>query len=340
LEEKVVFVIPGLLSELSDDVLDLSLVQARAKTDTVQLESVDLRWQQAVEIACRWRRDWMNARASLVDSWRLIEFNADNLESTLDVVFEGDVRNTGDNPLNLNATNGRLRAGMRFDAPITRLQERNTYRQSLIEYQQAKRSYYAFTDAVTRGLRNTLRTIDVNQINFEERRIAVLSAIDQVVLNDQIQKLREERGLDTGVTAARDVVSALADLQNAQNDFLSVWVNYELQRLNLVLDLGTMQLDPAGNWLDPGPIGPQIGLPLEEGNGYLEGTCCPSEPRVLYDTGPDTEPGISPHNLLEMPHLRGLPPVAQPPGQPPPSNVLPGPPLVAPSTSLLRLPEP
>jgi hypothetical protein len=179
----------------------------------------------------------------------------------LDIVFEGDIRNTGDNPLRLRSTNGQLRAGLRFDAPITRLQERNTYRQALIEYQQAKRDYCAFVDGVANSLRNTIRNIDLAQINFEERRIAVLSAIDQVVLNDQIQKLREESGLESGVTAARDVVSALGDLQTAQNDFVSVRVNYEFQRLILDLDLGTMKLDPEGNWIDPGPIGPEQGYP-------------------------------------------------------------------------------
>lgn len=267
-EQRLLFVVPGLLADLSDDLLDLSLLQARARTDTVQLTPIDLDWSAALEMARNYRRDWMNARAALVDSWRLIEFNADNLESTLDIVLQGDFRTTGNDPLTMNQSDGRLRVGLRFDAPITRLQERNTYRQALIEYQQAKRTYYAYVDAVAQGLRSVLRTIDLNQINFEERRIAVLSAIDQVVLNDEIQKLREDRGLDVGVTAARDVVSALADLQDAQNDFLSVWVNYEVQRMFLDLDLGTMRLDGAGQWIDPGPIGPEYGFPTPDGDAF------------------------------------------------------------------------
>ncbi|MBI2481455.1 MAG: hypothetical protein HYV60_23290 [Planctomycetia bacterium] len=256
LEQKVIFATPSLLSELSDDILDVSLVQARARTHAVRVAPIDLKWDMAVEIARRYRRDWMNARTSLVDAWRLIEFNADNLEGILDVEFNGTLNSDMDEE---------LRMALRFDAPITRLTERNTYRQSLIEYQQAKRNYYAFVDGVTQSLRNTLRTIDLNRVNFEERRVAVLSAIDQVVLNDQIQKLREERGQEAGVTAARDVVSALGDLQAAQTDFLNVWVNYEVQRLNLDLDLGTMNLDFDGNWIDPGPIGPEYGFPAPIG---------------------------------------------------------------------------
>ena len=44
----------------------------------------------------------MNARASLVDSWRLIQFNANDLESDLDLVFDGDIGNVGDNPFRLS----------------------------------------------------------------------------------------------------------------------------------------------------------------------------------------------------------------------------------------------
>ena len=300
LEEKVIFAIPSVLSDLSDDILDLSLVHARTRAETVSLTPVELSWQMAVQLAQTFRRDWMNARAALVDSWRLIEFNADNLESTLDLVIDGDIRQADDNDIDpmtgfprLATIDGNLHVGFRFDAPLTRLAERNTYRQALIEYEQARRSYYRFVDNLTRGLRNTLRTIDLNRVNFEERRIAVLSAIDQVVLNDQIQKLREQRGQESGVTAARDVVSALADLQSAQNDFLSVWLNYEAQRMSLDLNLGTMNLDPTSAWVDPGPIDEEGGLPTPDGfHGEAEflldtGETLPAAPNLLNPSGGD-----------------------------------------------------
>jgi hypothetical protein len=68
-------------------------------------------------------------------------------------------------------------------------------------------------------------------------------------------------------------VSALSDLLQAQNDFLSVWVTYELLRRTLDLDLGTMQLDSDGMWIDPGPIGPATGYPGVEVD--LEDPCWP-----------------------------------------------------------------
>ena len=46
---------------------------------------------------------------------------------------------------------------------------------------------------------------------------------------------------------ARDLVTAIIDLLNVQNDFLSVWVDHEVQQLNLDFDLGVMELDCRGN---------------------------------------------------------------------------------------------
>jgi hypothetical protein len=57
-----------------------------------------------------------------------------------------------------------------------------------------------------------------------------------------------------GATTARDLVSALSDLLSAQNDFLAVWVGYEVLRMLLDFELGTMQLTDDGRWIDPGTL--------------------------------------------------------------------------------------
>jgi len=244
---------------VSEQLLELSLIQARARLDTVTLVPVDLEPEIAVDVARLYRLDWMNARAALVDTWRQVKIAADDLRSRLDVTFSGDMGTIGNNPAKFRATNGRLRLGLTLDAPLTRLAERNVYREALIEYQQARRDYYRFVDRVQQSLRATLRTLRVAQLDFELRRVAVHVAITQV---DRTQeRLREQRhpkpgqtAQPLGPTAARDLVDSLRQLLGAQNDFLRAWVDYEVQRMNLDLDLGTMQLDAEGNWIDPGPI--------------------------------------------------------------------------------------
>ena len=255
--------VADVLVVLPADILALQLVQARARTESIELAPVDIRAEEALEIARRFRLDWMNARANLVDSWRLIQFNADQLQSTLDVFFSGDVtdvRRTQDVvPFHLGQRTGSLRAGVQFDAPITRLGERNTYRQVLIEYQQARRDYYNFEDTVARALRTEVRTVDTNLLNFELQRLQVLEAARQIDRNEDIRIESELSGQATGATAARDAVQALSDLLDAQNNFMSIWLNHETLRRRLDLDLGTLQLDQDGLWIDPGVINAEYG---------------------------------------------------------------------------------
>ncbi|MBB3206779.1 hypothetical protein FHS27_002591 [Rhodopirellula rubra] len=288
-----------LLSSLGDDVLALQLVQARARVESLVLPEVEIDPAQALQIARLNRRDWANARASLVDQYRSIEFIADNLESSLDLTFSGEVQNDGNNPFALRQNTGSLRVGLQWDAPITRLQERNTYRQSLIEYEQAKRSYYGFEDGIWQLLRATIRQLQANRINFELGRQSVRIAATQLELNEDIRSFRDARGLNSGPTAARDTISALSDLLNSQNGLLNLYVNFEVVRRGLDLDLGTMELTPDGMWIDPGPIDPDYLLRLvgtSEGGlidcgQFIDGEnpCTPAKCGLQLKTQP-TEP--------------------------------------------------
>ena len=254
----------ALVHRLSGDLLDLSLIQAQARLDTVTLEPIELEPQRAYQIARVYRRDWMNARARLVDAWRQIEVAANDLRSDLDLTFSGDINTLDNNPLNFRASTGRLRLGLEFDAPLTRLVERNFYRETLINYQRARRDYYTFEDRVSASLRDEIRSIRLNQLNFELQRAAVFVAIARV--DEAGERLSQPGGAQLGVTTARDLVEALDALLQAQNNFLGVWVNQEALRMNLDLDLGTMELDQWGVWIDPGSVG-AVDLP---GDGRLE----------------------------------------------------------------------
>lgn len=282
LRDDVILATQDILTDVADDVLVLQLIQARSRTESVLLPEIKLDQRVAFEIAQANRPDLANARAALVDSWRLIEFNADDLESSLDVVFSGDVQNVGDNPLDFRNSTGRLRAGLQWDAPLTRLQERNTYRQSLIEFDQARRNYYQFEDSLWQVLRGQLRQVLTNQINFELGRQSVRIAAEQLELNEDIRAFRDARGLSSGPTAARDTISALSDLLNSQNTLLNIFVNYEVIRRSLDFDLGTMQVTPDGMWVDPGPITPEtLGVSAEAmiSGGMINGNgveMCPS----------------------------------------------------------------
>lgn len=236
---------------------------------------VNLPSDRALEIARANRYDWMNNRASLVDTWRLIAFNANALKAGLDLTFSGDMGTVGNNPVAFNGQNGALRVGMRFDAPFTRRLERNAYRNALITYQQTRRSLYSYQDGVNFTLRSLIRQLEQLQINMEIQRRAVVIAIRRV------DKTREDLNkppapsrpttpgqpaepVETlGPTVAVNLITALNDLQAAQNTFMSVVLNHYETRMLLYRELGIMELDDCGMWIDK-PINEADWLTEEE----------------------------------------------------------------------------
>ena len=244
----------------TDLVQEMSLVQARSRVESIVLDPVVLDPKEAFRLACTYRLDLMNNRAALVDSWRLIQFNADALQSNLNLFVEGSL--VGEyNRTPRNWTRGdTARAGIEFDAPFTRLLERNNYRQALIDYQQDRRQLIQFYDGVHQSLRSLLRQMKQLQVNLEIQRRAVVIAIRRVDLTRE--DLNEptpppapgEPASQLGPTAATNSLTALSDLRNTQNNFMSVWLNYYANRLRLLRDTGLMQLDENGNWIDV-PIG-------------------------------------------------------------------------------------
>ena len=175
--------IPGQLSELNNISLDLSLLQAQARSNSIEIVNSELSSEHAIRIARCLRRDWMNARASLVDQYRNIEFVADQLESGIDLVFNGSLSNVGNNPFRIRTETGELQAGLQFDAPIVRQSERNAYRAALIDYQQSKRSFYEFEDSVKGDLRELVRNLGRNRVRFELDRRSVQVQIENVEIN-------------------------------------------------------------------------------------------------------------------------------------------------------------
>lgn len=289
LRDDVILASQGLLSDLGDDVLALQLIQARARTESVVLPQVEIDPVEAFEIARNNRRDLANARAALVDTWRNMEVVADDLESSLDLVFSGDVQNVGNNPTRLRSSTGRLRVGLQWDAPITRLLERNAYRTSLIQFERSKRDYYGLEDSIWQLLRSQIRQLQASRLTFELTRQSVRIAASQIELNADIRAISDARGRSAGPTAARDSIQALNDLLNAQNGLLDIFVNYEVVRRGLDFDLGTMELTPGGLWIEPGELSPDLLLALPgttaDGMMYQCNDCSlpynplPAEPR-------------------------------------------------------------
>jgi hypothetical protein len=293
---------------------ELTLVEARARLETISIETIELKPADALEIARSNRLDWMNNRAALVDTWRLIEFNGNRLESNLDVVLSGEMGTVGDNAVKFRARDTTVSAGLRFDTPFNRRVERNDFRQQLIFYQQARRQMITYEDGVNRGLRTLLRELEQLRVNLEIQRRAVaisIRRVDQTRENFNKPTPPAQPGQPVaqfGPTAALNLLTALSDLRSSQNNFMSVSLNYHAGRMRLLRDLGIIKIDDEGVWieesvqdaLDAAMAGVPVEMPPDVPDQWYETLDNLPEP-VDAESSSDAA-NIAPSNLV--PHIR------------------------------------
>jgi outer membrane protein TolC len=269
----------------------LSLVPAQARLEVITVDSIDLQPEAAFEVALANRLDFMNGRAALVDRWRQIQVTSDALQSNLTVTSSGDINTARDNPASLRAAKGNFRMGLQFDAPLTRLVERNAYRSSLITYQQSRREFIQSRDSLQKGLRALIRTLEQRRRQLEIQRVAVSIAIrrvdqTQLSLNTPPPQLPPGARAQINPTTAINLLSAQSSLQNSQNAFLAAWLNYYAARLRLYRELGVMQLDEDGRWIELPLDGLNDAFPVDgEGDDGLP----PMVPPALYEAARQSE---------------------------------------------------
>jgi hypothetical protein len=233
----------------------LALVPAQARLEIISVEEVELEPEAAFQIALENRLDFMNGRAALVDRWRAIQVAADALQSDLTITSSGDVRTARNNPVDFRAATSTLRLGIEFDAPLARLLERNGYRETLIEFQRSRRNLIQSEDSLQKGLRALLRTLRQRKLQLEIQRRAVtiaLRRVDQTQLSLLTPPPQGQPGVRPQIspTTAINLLGAQSSLQTSQNSFLAAWLDYYAARLRLYRELGVMQLDPAGRWIE------------------------------------------------------------------------------------------
>ena len=333
--------ISALANALSGLAQDTTLVKASVRLESIVLKPIELSTVDALQIARAHRLDWMNVRAQLVDQWRLICYNANSLRSVLNLTVNGNLGTIGNNPAKFEANNGDLTLGVQFAPPLTRLLQRNNYRQALVQYQQARRAAIGTEDGINFALRGDMRSLKNFEVNFEIQREASKIAIRRV----DTTRLELEQPPPVpvpgqppqafGETAAMNLLTALQALSDSQNNLMSAWLQHYDERIQLAIDLGVMRLDERGMWIDE---------PLDQSLAQLE-QMYPLPPELPVDWL--KEAGLAPPALYPN---DGVPPLggtttevqaeAATPETPRPRFDIPRPSEREPSREIESLPQP
>jgi outer membrane protein TolC len=256
--------------QLREEIAELYVAQTQIRLFLIDIEPRTIASETAITFAHQNRLDLMNSKAIVMDSFRRVEVAADALQSGLNVTGTVALGSDPNNksPLRLDSNNNVYTVGAQFDGPLNRLRERNIYRASQIEYQQASRNFIANKDQIANDVRLVLRNLELSRVSFQIARQQVVAATRQV---DQAQiDLRRSSEADSNLTIV--LLQALSGLLDAKNRLVSNWVDYRVQKMNLFTALEMLYLDESGIWLNE-----DTGLDMIEGYEAIDPEYFPPE---------------------------------------------------------------
>lgn len=264
------------------------------RVDLVTLPDIPFGSEEAVRAGLNCRLDLMNRRGFVMDARRRLEVAADRLEATVDLVAEGEVNTKplleNGNPVDFRAKDSSYRVGVAVTTPLDRRRERNNFRAAQISFQRARRNFMAAEDQVKLDVRRQLRMAGSQREIFESNRRALRIAAREL---DQAIEFGERPDAPDGGQGV-NVSRALDNILLAQNELIEAWVDYETARLGLYRDVGVMEIDERGHWIESADISACL-----NGNGV-----CGERDRVLVEEVPAGLPEELPQGDSEAEYER------------------------------------
>lgn len=283
-------------------VQNLEVVQINLRVELIELNNFQMTMEEAVQTGLENRVDLMNQRALVMDARRRVEVIANSLRSQVNVVAQGDIRTSplgsgSTAPFEFRGDQSSFRMGLNFVAPLDQVAQRNNYRAALVAYQRARRSYMQAEDQVKLEIRLSWRQLEAIRSQFEFTRKGVRLAAMQY--DQAVEKTLAPTSASTGGGGASssstglNIIQALNTVLNNQNTLISNWASYESNRLNIHRDMGIMQLDERGVWIDD-YYQNQANQQLESGQATLTQPSGINVPGVSPVDTPTPPPLLSP----------------------------------------------
>lgn len=208
------------------------------------LQPLELPEEGAVRVALARRFDLLNARDKYADAARKVAVAADALGTSVDLFASASLQSEATNrverfrPRNVDAV-----GGVKLDLPLDRVEQRNSYRATIITFERELRTLGRAADTVTQDVRRDRRNLAQARAAFDIQSNAVTLAQKRV---DGVTLL-----VAAGRAETRDELDAQSALVSARNALTATVVDYHLARLSLLRDLELLHVSPAGFVEDP-----------------------------------------------------------------------------------------
>lgn len=193
----------------------------------------------ASEIAIAQRLDLKNTRGAVEDADRNVFVVADALKGDINFVAGANVGSTPPTKAGrLLFHEGYYDFGLEVDLPLDRLNERNNFRRSLIDYEASVRSYMEAVDTIKQNVRESLRQLKRTEQSYQIAEEGVRLArrrVDGTTVE-----------LDAGRATTRDLLESQDALVNAQNSRSEALVSHLITRLEFQRDIELLEVDEEG----------------------------------------------------------------------------------------------
>ena len=192
------------------------------------------------------RLDLMNARAQLYDTWRQIRVSANALKGILNVAVTNQFITppTTNNPFGFADNARQFSLVLNAELPLVRVAERNNFRLQLINYQRQRRSLQNTEDFLKFQLRQEIRQME---LLYQQFQITQRNLVQSVRLKDQAFETIVAPPAGSAGTQGAVQTTNLINFQNTvvnnENSLVTIWYNYQVQRLQVYRDLGILPFD-------------------------------------------------------------------------------------------------
>jgi outer membrane protein TolC len=228
------------LVELVDQVLGPA--EKLLADESTKLTPVEIELDDAMLTGLVQRLDLMNRRGELADARRLAKLAADDLRSVLNLQATQVVSNNVLEPAGWNFDTARSDVRLTLDLPLNRQQQRNAYRNALINYQASRRAVMLQEDTIKLAIRDDLRNLALAR---EQYQIGIASA---ALANERVSSTQLELALGFPGVAARDFLEAQDAFRLAVSGVADNHLGYIVNRIQFFLDIEELQLDEQGFW--------------------------------------------------------------------------------------------
>ncbi len=223
--------------------VDLNIMLDDRELETLQIRNPRLSTDDAIHVALAARLDYLNSKDVVADADRHINVTANFLLPRLDlsssVQLDSDpAKNTGVQLPDFNRYN--WSAGLDVDLGLDRLPERNAYRSAIISRNRAQRAMEELEDQIKLQVRDSWRTLDQAQRNYQINEVGVKLAERRV----------EEQNLlaELGRAKAQDQVDAQNALVDSKNQLTQALVAHTIARLQFWNNVGILYIKDNGQW--------------------------------------------------------------------------------------------